>query len=203
MRAVLFDIDGTLLQSADVDDALYRESVQAVLGSVVLRPSLNDYEFITDSGILIQIFADNGIAPEPDRSADVKRHFVESVRSFVARHGPFNEVPGAKTFLRTLLSSEKYRVALATGGWEDSARFKLESAGFADMNIPIATSDDAYDRVEIMRIALSRLDGEFESVTYYGDGLWDEVASKKLGWNFVAVGPELGGLESFHAVTPP
>ena len=34
-------------------------------------------------------------------------------------------------------------------------------------------------------------------VTYVGDGEWDQRACKELGWQFVAVGPRLGGIESF------
>jgi hypothetical protein len=48
-----------------------------------------------------------------------------------------------------------------------------------------------------MRIALSRLGNRFESVTYYGDGPWDKAACETLGWRFVAVGPALGGIESY------
>lgn len=203
MHAVLFDIDGTLLQSVNVDDALYRKSVHAVLGPVVLRPSLHDYKFVTDSGILAQILADNAIAPDPDPTEEIKAHFVDALRSFVASHGPFNEIPGARAFLQTLISSGEHRVALATGGWGESARFKVESTGFGDLKIPMATSDDAWERTEIMTIALSKLDEKFESITYFGDGLWDEVASKTLGWNFVPVGPALGGLETFNAAKLP
>ncbi|MGI9357628.1 MAG: hypothetical protein ACR2PF_21035, partial [Rhizobiaceae bacterium] len=61
-------------------------------------------------------------------------------------------------------------------------------------------SDDAYDRKEIMRTALSRLGGSFDSVTYYGDGPWDRDASHQLGWSFVAVGSALGGLESYYGL---
>ncbi len=51
-----------------------------------------------------------------------------------------------------------------------------------------------------MRIALSQLGDSFSSVTYYGDGPWDRDASLQLGWNFVAVGSELGGLESYSSI---
>ena len=64
-------------------------------------------------------------------------------------------------------------------------------------DFPLATSDDAFDRAEIMRIALSSLGTTFDSVSYYGDGPWDRDACDKLGWNFVAVGSALGGLTSY------
>lgn len=200
MHAVIFDIDGTLLQSAAVDDALYRQSVHAVLGDVDLRPTLHDYEAVTDSGILAQILVDNMIPRYPDPTADVKTHFVELLHRYVTEHGPFAETPGATACLQTLRSSLQHAVAIATGGWGESAALKLESAGLAFADIPLASSNDASDRSEIMAIALSRIGDHFESVTYYGDGPWDMAASKKLGWNFVPVGPDLGGLESLFEV---
>jgi hypothetical protein len=74
---------------------------------------------------------------------------------------------------------------------------KLQTSGFDLAELPMASSDDSYDRTQIMRIALSRLGNRFESVTYYGDGPWDKAACETLGWRFVAVGPALGGIESY------
>ena len=74
---------------------------------------------------------------------------------------------------------------------------KLETAGFEIDGVPIATSDDHVDRAEIMSLALSRLGSTFDSVTYYGDGVWDREASAALGWQFVPVGPTLNGLSNF------
>ena len=200
MHAVIFDIDGTLLQSAEVDDRLYRQAVEAVLGPVVFRPTLNDYERITDSGILAQILVDNSLPTAPDPTAQIKTCFVGALRSYVAHEGPFRQLPGAGKLIADLRASERHAVAIATGGWAESALFKLESAGLAHAGIPVATSNDAMDRVEIMRIAASRLHVELESVTYYGDGPWDKAASEELGWKFVPVGEALGGLDSFEEI---
>lgn len=197
MHAVVFDIDGTLLESAAVDDALYKGAVRSVLGDVQIRPYLVDYDYVSDSGILSEILTDNSIADEPDVVAAVRLRFVESLKAYISEHGPFPEIPGAKDILRKLGESSNHAVAMATGGWRDSALLKIDTAGFGEFGYPIATSDDAYDRKEIMRIALSRLGNSFSSVTYYGDGPWDRDASQELGWNFVAVGPALGGLESY------
>ena len=203
MHAVLFDIDGTLLQSASVDDALYRQSVRRVLGEVRLRRSLDDYDAVTDSGILSQILTDNDIPSDPDPTSAIKHQFVELLRGFIADYGPFEETPGASAYLRLLSASSRHSVAIATGGWGDSARLKLASAGLDSFDVPLATSDDAPQRAEIMQIALARLDGRFERVTYFGDGPWDKAACEQLGWRFIPVGRDLGGLESFHGLGAP
>lgn len=200
MHAVIFDIDGTLLQSASVDDALYRASVTAVLGPVRFRPSLSDYDFVTDSGILSQVLNDNSLQPNPEQISGVKANFVEALSSHIRENGPFREVPGAKKMLDSLAASEIHSVAIATGGWLDTALLKLESANFDLTHLPLATSDDHFERTEIMQLALSRLGSEFNSITYYGDGPWDRDACLVLGWNFVAVGTALGGIDSYSGM---
>lgn len=197
MHAVVFDIDGTLLESASIDDALFREAVRAVLGGVTFRRSLADYSHVSDAGVLQEVFADNDIGHEPALVDAIKWRFVDAVRSHIVASGPFPEIPGAGAMLRQLGDSLDHAVAYATGGWRDSALLKLDSAGFGEFDFPLASSDDAHDRAKIMQIALASLGDSFESVTYYGDGPWDREASLRLGWNFVAVGPVLGGLESY------
>lgn len=194
-HAVLFDIDGTLLHSAAVDDALYREAVRQVLGDVRLRPTLHDYEAVTDTGVLGQILRDNDIPGDP--LDDVRSLFVQLLERHVDANGPFQEIPGASGFLRRLYASVDHAVAFATGGWRESAMLKLDSAGLDWTGLPLASSNDHHERTSIMEIALSQLGGRFEMVTYYGDGPWDRDACLALGWNFVAVGPQLGGIESY------
>ena len=194
-HAVLFDIDGTLLHSAAVDDALYREAVRRTLGDVRLRPTLHHYEAVTDTGVLGQILRDNDIPGDP--LDEVRSLFVQLLEQHVAAHGPFVEIPGASDFLRRLDASGEHAVAFATGGWRESAMLKLDSAGLVWNGWPLASSNDHHERTGIMEIALSQLGRTFETITYFGDGPWDRDACVALGWNFVAVGPELGGLESY------
>ena len=194
-HAVLFDIDGTLLQSAAIDDALYREAVRQTLGDVRLRPSLHDYQAITDTGVLGEILSDNDIPGDP--LDEVRSIFVQLLEQHVYAHGPFVEIPGASDFLRRLGTSSDHAVAFATGGWRESAMLKLDSAGLVWNGWPLASSNDHHERTSIMEIALSQLGGSFETITYFGDGPWDRDACLALGWDFVAVGPELGGLESY------
>ena len=155
-HAVIFDVDGTLLQSAATDDDLYRQSVHEILGPVRFRSSLSDYDFITDAGILSQIFSDNGIAPSAALVSSIERRFLKAIESHISAHGPFPEVPGARRHFETLRCSGEYAVGIATGGWRSTATVKLESAGFDIRETPLASTNDSPDRVEIMQIALQR-----------------------------------------------
>ena len=51
-----------------------------------------------------------------------------------------------------------------------------------------------------MKHALAQIGREVSSITYYGDGSWDQVATRSLGWQFVAVGEALAGLSKYEAL---
>ena len=197
MHAVIFDIDGTLLESAAVDDELYRHAVTHVLGPVRFRDAMSDYEHVSDSGILQQVLSDNEMLDRPDPTSHIISVFVDALQSYIAANGAFREIPGARNFLASLKTSPNHYVAVATGGWSESARLKLSSAAFDVSDLRLSASNREHDRTRIMRAALERSADEYASVTYYGDGIWDKRACAKLGWNFVPVGPALGGLERY------
>jgi hypothetical protein len=86
-----------------------------------------------------------------------------------------------------------FAVAIATGGWEVTARYKLEYAGFGLSGIPLASSDDSNRRVGILKVAVQFAENyytetSFDSVTYVGDGIWDAEAAHVLGFGFVGRG---------------
>lgn len=197
-HAVIFDIDGTLLESAARDDELYRAAVSSVLGDVRLRAALADYEFVTDTGILLRILDDNGMDRDPQIVEAVRREFETLLREHIRRHGPFAEVPGARSLIRRLSASKDHSVAIATGGWRSTAELKLASSGFEFDGVPLCSADDAVDRRRIMQLALQALGTSVRSVVYYGDGDWDRAACASLEWEFRAVGAGLGGIAHFH-----
>lgn len=200
MKAIIFDIDGTLIESMSVDVELFFASINEVLGPVNARENLDDYEEVTDTGILAELLGDNGLSLENEVLASIQTTFVEGIRRHIDTKGPFPTIDGALDFFEMARRSCGKRVAIATGGWRRSALLKLHSAGFDTDGIPVVTSDDSPSRVDIMRIALSRIGDDCESVTYFGDAKWDRRACRRLGWNFVAVGPALGGIKSYHEI---
>ncbi len=197
MRAIIFDIDGTLIESMAVDTELYFASIRSVLGPVTVREPLSAYEHVTDSGILTTLVEDNGLAADDGIEEAIRSLFVDGLRRHIDERGPFPVIPGAVEMLVRTRSAGDTAVGIATGGWRASAMLKLETSGFDVDGVPVATCDDAVARIDIMQIALDRLGGRFDSVTYFGDAEWDRRACAALGWEFVAVGPGLRGLESF------
>lgn len=197
MKAFIFDIDGTLVESMAVDTELYFSAIRAVLGPVRIRGDLHSYKHVTDNGILLQLVEDNGVPFDDAAAAAIQARFVDSLEAHIRSSGPFPKIDGAIQFFDKSRDADDTRVAIATGGWRKSAQLKLESAGFDIDGVPLVTSDDSPSRVDIMRCALASIGSDFESVTYFGDAVWDQRACHELGWNFVAVGPGLGGITSF------
>ena len=198
MHLVLFDIDGTLVESYDFDTECFQAATKDVLG-VTIGPDWDRYHHVTDSGILAEVIEELGLQSDSERiTEEVKERFVSRVADYIKCHQVYS-IPGANEFLSQLVARQNIAVAFATGGWSESTRMKLDAAGLSFPTIPLASSSDHYSRTEIMRLAERRAGkSHYESVTYFGDGPWDQRASETLGYNFVSVGDRISSPQSIR-----
>ena len=188
MHHVMFDVDGTLVQSMDFDPALFAQAIEDVTGSTVDR-KWTKYRNVTDSGILNEIISTLGCSDKMlEIEEKVKRNFVAKITDYL-NHSPTKEVKGASLFLNRLSSMENTTVSIATGGWFETTKLKLKSAGLYSEKIYIASSSDHPSRTEIMKLSMDFSRSEVgTSCTYFGDAIWDKMACEELGYNFVQVG---------------
>jgi phosphoglycolate phosphatase-like HAD superfamily hydrolase len=194
MNLAIFDIDGTLTESVAVDELCFVQAFRDVLGIGSINTNWLDYAFPTDSGLTLEICRQHlGRDPVGAEVRRLQARFAELLCAAVAGAGqPIREIPGAAALLHSLGAHCRWRVAIATGGWSVSARFKLASAGLPVDGFPWATGDDAWDRVDILRTAIRRArehygQDAFERVVYVGDGVWDVRAAKALGIGFLGL----------------
>jgi beta-phosphoglucomutase-like phosphatase (HAD superfamily) len=201
VHLVVFDIDGTLVDSDEFDGQLYAQAVRDVLG-VEVDPAWNGYSNVTDSGILDEILDRHALPGDRARiHMEVRREFVHLTRRHVAGHaGALPEIPGAKALVDMLRSHKSVSVAVATGGWREIAELKLHGIGLDAGAIPLATASDSSDRCAIITLAeRPALNGQVaKSRTYFGDGAWDKKAATDLSYRFVAVGSRV----VHHTVVP-
>lgn len=200
MHLVVFDVDGTLIDSYGLDADLYVDAVQRVLG-ITIDTDWAQYTNATDSGILEQVLEENGIEQHHENIySDVKREFTRLIDTFI-RDNPnaLREIPGAKTFIEHLQKIENIALAIATGGWDTTATLKLHEIGLDTDQYALATASDARSRTEIIKIAVDRsLEGaEPDRVTYFGDGPWDKRASEALGYDFIGIGERVDHSSQF------
>ncbi|WP_160173699.1 HAD hydrolase-like protein [Nitrincola sp. A-D6] len=171
MNLVLFDIDGTLVESYDFDTECFQAAVEDVLG-VTVGPDWSRYKHVTDSGILAEVIDELDLKSDADRiTTEVKEQFVSRVADYIACHD-VAPISGAHEFLSQLIARENVTVAFATGGWSESARMKLVAAGINFSSIPLVSSSDHYSRTEIMRLA-EKTAGikHLDSITYFATAL--------------------------------
>jgi phosphoglycolate phosphatase-like HAD superfamily hydrolase len=122
----------------------------------------------------------------------VREEFGRKIARYLAAGGECRAIRGAAAALEELRASG-HRVGIATGGFGHTARMKLEHVGLPTEGLTLASSDDGYDRAEIMRLCLARLGGDAHAAVYVGDGPWDLEATRRAGWSFVGIGPRLAG----------
>lgn len=185
---VLLDIDGTLLQSYEMDEQCFTDAVREATG-LSISTDWGSYPFVTDRGILKTFIEQEGLKYSlAELENIVKPIFIRNVRRSVEA-SPAEEVLGAKKFVSYLLDNDKYVVSIATGGWEETARIKLVSAGFETDKLNIMSSNNHYSRNKIMELAMSAINQVVDyPVTYFGDAEWDLSACKELAINLVIVG---------------
>jgi len=188
MHHVMFDIDGTLVQSYDFDEEIYAATVEKVAG-IEMDRDLSHYRHITDAGILREVIGRHGLYEKAEEiQSQVKNCFIREISRHI-ENNPVEEVPGARSFLNYLASLDNVAVSFATGGWFETAVLKLDAAGFHYSKECIFSSDDHFRRTEIMKLARAKLSKhEDAACTYFGDGVWDREACEELGINFVLVG---------------
>ena len=194
MHLVMFDVDGTLVDSSGFDDACYFATAKEVLG-LELPTDWEQYTQATDSGILNEVIEKYGIQGDHTRiKLEFKRIFSNKISEYIKAHpGDVNEIRGAARFVEHLKSLGHVRVAVATGGWEEPARLKLRAAGINLTGCGFASSSDHDLRTGIMELAQTRTGKglPFASKTYFGDAAWDKEASGRLCYRFVLVGGQI------------
>ncbi len=217
MKLVLFDVDGTLVNSHRFDADCYVRAVEDVLGVKDVDDDWSHYKHVTDQGVLAEIYRENfGREIGGETVERFKAEFMSTMRRRLEEAGEGLEpVPGAIEAFGAARSDKDLAAAVTTGCWRVSALFKLASAGFEIGNVPVFSSDDAVSREGIMRKALAdatREETSPDKVVYIGDGVWDLAASRRMGFDFIAIGegwkeleargaakafPDFTGLEAF------
>ena len=192
MCLVIFDIDGTLTDTMEVDATCFVRALAEACGLSNIDADWSRYKHATDAGIFNEIFGVRvGRLPTADEISRFHKHFMTLLAS-AAKERPFTAVAGASRMLMLLGDRGHYKISLATGCWRDSARLKMTSAGMPYDDYPSASCDDALERDSIIKLsmhkAMKSFGGPFASTVYVGDGVWDARACREIGIPFIGIG---------------
>lgn len=213
MALVIFDIDGTLTQTKGVDDSLFVRAFDEALGVRGFDPNWANYPHATDSSLVVEIVSrarqdEQGrpAPPTPEEIALVQEAYFASLRAQAKVKGRIKATPGAAQLIEEIRKRRSWHVAIATGGWRESAMIKLNAAGLFTFGIPSAFADDALSRSAIVMKAMILASGfnfarderaealavigeRYGGIVYVGDGVWDVRTARELGIGFLGIRP--------------
>ena len=193
MRLFIFDVDGTLTQTNELDADCYLRAVERHLDLDAFESDWREFEHPTAAGITRELLETVAGSDVSDAAVEtIRSAFVEELEGAIDDGEDIQPIPGATEVFAELRDRPGITAAIATGDWRVSSHLKLAEAGLAVEDVPFACSDDAVARHEIIRSAVGRTEAgsitAFDTVTYVGDGVWDVRAARRLGIDFVGIG---------------
>jgi len=189
----IFDIDGTLTQTTDVDDTCYRAAVAETIGLPVNAIDWTGTPHHSDRGIFDWLFERLGRPLPSDTQVAAARDRLTERLTAARAQSPeqFAPIEGAPSVFEHL-TTRGWNITIATGCWLPSALIKLDAGSIDVRDVPIACSDDAPARIDIVTLARQRAEAfyglEFERVVSIGDGVWDVEAARALELPFIGIG---------------
>ncbi len=194
MKAVLFDIDGTILNCNNAGRSALIKATLDVFGTVG-RMEVIDFQGKTDPVILKESLAIMGFSDYDieHKSEILKERYFTHLEQSIKKH----EVilfPGIREILDLLTERDDVVVGLLTGNFTESARIKLESHNLNGYFKFGAYGDDAPVRNLLPAVAQKRMSEHFDinidfrDIIIIGDTVYDVRCAKYSGAVSVAVG---------------
>jgi HAD superfamily hydrolase (TIGR01549 family) len=180
MDAVLFDIDGTLVDST-YHHALAWHRAFTRIGDPPPVWRLHRAIGMGGDKLVAHVAGDETEAQHGDKLRDYWRQEYLELRDEV------QPLPGAAELVRRLAA--RYRVALASSGDPEFSREAIDLLGVADRIEVLTTSEDVDDSKpdpDLVATTLDRL-GEVGRAVFVGDTPYDVEAARRAGMGCVAV----------------
>ncbi|AKJ63837.1 HAD family hydrolase [Kiritimatiella glycovorans] len=183
--AILFDIDGTLLDSGGAGRRAYARAMREVYG---MPGHLEGVSFsgATDRAMLEHLLELHGLESGDSEEDRFFRLLPELLEIELQSHPP-RVFPGVHKLLEALHTDARFVLGLVTGNVEPAARIKLRCAGLGRYFERGGFGCDHADRIEIARRGLRRM-GTFRAGCLVGDTPSDIAAARAHGLIAVAVG---------------
>ncbi|MDF1657879.1 MAG: HAD family hydrolase [Verrucomicrobiales bacterium] len=195
----IFDIDGTVCDTQDVEERCYATAFEEVCGVSLSTLDWNQYPEATSSGIFRSVLNDR-----PDLlklEQEFESRFVQLLKEAQPEYpADFSPISGAVEFIDRLSDSSGISVAFATGGYYSEAEFKLKCCGIDLAKFPQATSSDVPGRSDIITLAAQRAGLSLSRSVYFGDALWDISACNRIQLPMIGIGRRIDQLRE-HGLT--
>jgi len=208
VKLVLFDIDGTLVDSGKQPRRAFAEAMLEVYGETgdIYH---HDFSGKTDPRIMLDLLSEVGFARD-----DVVRWLPSARDAYLDRLDEYLDrdhmrlLPGLPALLDALVARADIALGLLTGNFERGAKIKLSRFGI-DRYFPFGSyGDDQFDRNDLPPVALARahalLGRRFDAadVVIVGDSLRDVECAQAHGLKCLAVSTGWTAAEELAAARP-
>lgn len=193
MKFVIFDIDGTLANTKKVEDRCFMTAFEQTFGINIWNQKWETLTHVTDWGITEEIIQrELSRNPSPDDYSRMISNFLTLLHQEKNNDKTqFREIPGAKDFFDTIKGMEEFKLGIATGAWEQSAKLKLDTIGISTDDICFSNSDYHKSREAITVDVIDQLTLKYkrraDQIIYFGDGQWDFKTCQNLGIKFIGI----------------
>jgi pyrophosphatase PpaX len=183
---VLFDLDGTIVDSGWMILASYRHATQTVLGRE-----------IPDEVLMARVGAGHLEEQISEFDAAKAAELAQAYRDFYAPlHSELQAFPGMIELLRKL-DGEDRQLGVVSAKRHDIVQLAFDALGFGDTMDVVVGSDEAprgKPHPDQILVALDRLGADPDRTAYVGDAPFDIAAAKAAGVH--AVGVSWGGIHT-------
>jgi pyrophosphatase PpaX len=183
---VLFDLDGTIVDSGWMILASYRHATETILGRQ-----------IPDDVLMARVGAGHLEEQMREFDPDKAMELAQAYRDFYAPlHSELEAFPGMLELLERL-DGEGRQIGIVSAKRGDIVQLAFDALGFGELMDVVVGSDEAArgkPHPDQILVALDRLDADPDATAYVGDAPFDIAAAKAAGVH--AIGVTWGGIHT-------
>jgi len=191
MNLVIFDVDGTLVHSDRRDSRSFAATYQRLYDRPFPSIDWTKFPHVTDTTIFSTVIREHfKRAVDAAEVAIFQREYISRLKTERQQNGSaFQEVTFARRTVERLLQ-EGFHVGIATGGWLEPAKVKLQHVGIDPEQLFLSAADGKTTREAIIEQVLEQVDAQQlqpQRIVYVGDALWDVTTTRNMGLNFIGI----------------